>query len=469
MIKKHHNKWLLIIAGIIVTLIISPVYAASDNWVDRVPAVSRNFDFEENPGIVPRLTIEEYAIGDFQSGEIVRLQLQNAEWGNIDRLRTEVEIREVESVTINQLTSEVLELVLNPTEGRGEKASIRIPLYSKTTQAGLATVTVDPFGGAVSGGTYPFAEVVGSNGDEGVQVSLTTPGNEQLQLQMEDVVNQQRGAYLVLTEQVPNGIPASGLTFRVELQNAEWLPASRSDLNTNRMKEATIIEGASQVKVENVRRVSHQVIEVALTREGFSAEAATIKLPLYLQATAIGDLGVRVSLLQDGRQSVRLNLGEVVQVEEATPEIPEEPSVPIEPTQKEVVFRVGQMGYWVNGVPTTSDVAPYVKDVGGGSGRIMVPVSFAARATGAQQVDWDPVSRRVTVIKGEKTVELTIGDAALRVNGLIAMMDTPAEIQPVGDGTTGRTMIPVAHLAKALDVQYTWDQITLSATFFVEE
>ncbi len=132
--------------------------------------------------------------------------------------------------------------------------------------------------------------------------------------------------------------------------------------------------------------------------------------------------------------------------------------------KKEIVFSVDVSGYWENDEFVEADVAPYIQDIGDGMGRIMVPVRFVSLATGADEVNWDPEQQRVTVIRGDTTLELIIGSTQLSRNGEIIQMDTPAEIQSIGDGL-GRTMIPVAHLAQALDVEYEWNAETRTVVF----
>ncbi len=128
-----------------------------------------------------------------------------------------------------------------------------------------------------------------------------------------------------------------------------------------------------------------------------------------------------------------------------------------------VTFTVNQTGYHENGRHVESDAAPYIQPLPDGTGRIMVPVSFASRALGADEVSWDPLTRKVTVVKESNTIKLTIDDRTMRINDESFIMDVPAVIQPVAGG--GRTMIPVAHLARALDVHYTWDPATETVVF----
>jgi len=115
---------------------------------------------------------------------------------------------------------------------------------------------------------------------------------------------------------------------------------------------------------------------------------------------------------------------------------------------KEVVFTIGEATFTVDGVEQTMDTAPYIKD-----GRTMLPVRYVAQALGVPEdnVVWNPVTRTVTIFKGDRVVLITIGSAELKVNGTPIYMDTVAEIKD------GRTMLPISFIGKALGAEVTWD------------
>lgn len=107
-------------------------------------------------------------------------------------------------------------------------------------------------------------------------------------------------------------------------------------------------------------------------------------------------------------------------------------------------------------VPEGGDVAPYVKN-----NRTFAPVSAVAQALGVAKsnIIWNEEARTVTIL-GDKTVQMTIGSTTLLVNGTPVVMDVAPEI------TNSRTFLPIAWLAKALDVNYTWDAATQTVTFY---
>lgn len=105
----------------------------------------------------------------------------------------------------------------------------------------------------------------------------------------------------------------------------------------------------------------------------------------------------------------------------------------------------------VEGAPLAMDVAPVVV-----ADRTLVPVRFIGEAV-AGTVDWDPESQQVTVIAGERTIVITVGQDAVTVNGQPAVMEVPAQI------VEGRTMVPLRFIAEALGCTVEWDAETRTA------
>ncbi|WP_053954759.1 copper amine oxidase N-terminal domain-containing protein [Inediibacterium massiliense] len=122
---------------------------------------------------------------------------------------------------------------------------------------------------------------------------------------------------------------------------------------------------------------------------------------------------------------------------------------------QEVKFVIGNAEYQVGEVVKNADVAPYIKD-----GRTMLSVRYVAEAMGVPEASivWNDAARTVTVFKGERVAQVTIGSPQLMVNGTPVMMDTVAEIKD------GRTMLPISFIAKALGAEANWDAATQTVT-----
>ncbi len=112
------------------------------------------------------------------------------------------------------------------------------------------------------------------------------------------------------------------------------------------------------------------------------------------------------------------------------------------------VFTIGSTTYKVNGEERVMDVAPYIMDA-----RTFLPVRFTAEALGLTEdnIIWDANTKTVTVLKGDRIVQMQIGSRVLFINGAQIMMDTAPEIRD------GRTMLPIRWVAQAMGVSIEWD------------
>lgn len=259
--------------------------------------------------------------------------------------------------------------------------------------------------------------------------------------------------------------------IRLILTGAEWLGEDHA-YGPEQIELDTLMSGDAEYI--QVQRLSATMLEVTLTASGASTEKGVWRIPLYSKALEAGNISVKIDAMDSMVTGSINTFADGVSGDTEVPEEPDVPAAPEKPEQPEtpgtlaVTFTIGQSGYWVNGQWIASDVAPYIQPTTEGLGRIMVPVRFVSEATGADDVIWDPVGRNVIVLKGGTQIQMTIGSRQLLVNGDIIEMDAVAEIQEIGVGL-GRTMIPVAHMARALGVDYTWDPITRSVTFTVKE
>lgn len=123
------------------------------------------------------------------------------------------------------------------------------------------------------------------------------------------------------------------------------------------------------------------------------------------------------------------------------------------------VFTVGEKFYLVKGQRQAMDVAPYLKD-----DRAFLPVRFTAEAFGVSgdNIIWDEAGRKLTLIKGDHVVQLSIGSRAMLVNGRPTAMDVAPEI------ISGRIMLPLRYIAQALGCTISWDDATRQVLLFSE-
>ncbi len=101
---------------------------------------------------------------------------------------------------------------------------------------------------------------------------------------------------------------------------------------------------------------------------------------------------------------------------------------------------------YINGIRTDFEqgALPFID-----SGRTLVPFRAVAEGLGAD-VSWDGKAQKVTVKKGERVIELTIGSNAVYVDGKTLELDVPAKI------VNGRTVIPLRFIGQSLDTTVEW-------------
>lgn len=103
---------------------------------------------------------------------------------------------------------------------------------------------------------------------------------------------------------------------------------------------------------------------------------------------------------------------------------------------------------WVFGTPVMNDVAPIIRNE-----RTMLPIRFIVENLGGE-VAWNDVAQKVTITKGDLTIEIFVGQDIAFVNGKTVTLDSPAFIE------NGRTYLPLRFVAENLDASVTWQEDT---------
>jgi hypothetical protein len=167
-----------------------------------------------------------------------------------------------------------------------------------------------------------------------------------------------------------------------------------------------------------------------------------------------GDLAIKVlgnSVIQnnsDGFFPSVTSIGSAVIAKCVTPAPGEEKAT--------VVFKINDTNFTVNGAAYTMDVAPYIKD-----SRTFLPVRYVAQSCGVSASNILFSNGKVTLIKGDKVIQLTIGSKTMLVNGIAVDMDAAAEI------SNGRTMLPFSWIAKALGASVSFDGTAQTVTMTI--
>ncbi|MFC7678576.1 stalk domain-containing protein [Paenibacillus sp. GCM10028914] len=121
------------------------------------------------------------------------------------------------------------------------------------------------------------------------------------------------------------------------------------------------------------------------------------------------------------------------------------------PTGK-AVMTIGQKSLMLNGKKVVIDSAPILKN-----GTTYVPIKHVLDAFGGQ-AQWNKTAQRVTVLRGSKLLDLTVGKKELVLNG--KRMTTT--VAPMISG--GRTLVPLRLVSEQLGLKVKWDKNTKTVT-----
>ncbi|QSZ26937.1 hypothetical protein ACETAC_08690 [Aceticella autotrophica] len=125
------------------------------------------------------------------------------------------------------------------------------------------------------------------------------------------------------------------------------------------------------------------------------------------------------------------------------------------PTYK-AIFTIGSNNYTVDGTTKTMDTAAYETN-----GRVIVPARYLAEALNAQSY-YDKDTKVVTFVKGDTTIQFTLGSKQMSVtkNGVkkTITMETAATTFDVSGNDTGRTFVPARYVAEALGYTVDWNE-----------
>ena len=87
----------------------------------------------------------------------------------------------------------------------------------------------------------------------------------------------------------------------------------------------------------------------------------------------------------------------------------------------------------------------------------MLPIRLIAETLGAT-VTWNEAEQSVTIVEGDTTIVIYIGQAFALVNGEPVQLDAPAFI------ANDRTYLPLRFVAENLGAVVTWDGVARTVT-----
>jgi beta-galactosidase/beta-glucuronidase len=140
-----------------------------------------------------------------------------------------------------------------------------------------------------------------------------------------------------------------------------------------------------------------------------------------------------------------------------TPVVPVTPTTPTTPTALQSVTIYLNAGLASSGgVNVPLLVKPYIQN-----GRTMVGVRDMATLlkVESKNIVWDASSKTITIKTADKEIKLVVGQGYALVNGEKVAIDVAPEIK------NGRTVLPIAHVAKILGMKVDFDLLTKEARF----
>jgi len=127
-----------------------------------------------------------------------------------------------------------------------------------------------------------------------------------------------------------------------------------------------------------------------------------------------------------------------------------EPAVDTKETA--IVLTIGSKVILVDGEYVTNDVSPIIE-----GDRTFLPIRVIAEALGAT-VTWNEAEQSVTIVKGDTTIVLYIGQAFALVKGNPVQLDVPAFIE------NDRTYLPIRFISENLGASVAWDDVNRTVT-----
>ena len=111
---------------------------------------------------------------------------------------------------------------------------------------------------------------------------------------------------------------------------------------------------------------------------------------------------------------------------------------------KEIVFRIGDSKYTVDGMEKEFDSVPYIKN-----DRTYISLRFITESLGCS-AEWNEAKQEVIVRSEEAVIVLTIGSNKITVDGKTRNIDVAPEI--IND----RTMLPIRFVSEILNCKVDW-------------
>ncbi|RIE17337.1 copper amine oxidase N-terminal domain-containing protein [Candidatus Cryosericum septentrionale] len=121
-----------------------------------------------------------------------------------------------------------------------------------------------------------------------------------------------------------------------------------------------------------------------------------------------------------------------------------------------IQLKIGSRTMYVDGSPVALEAAPIILN-----SRTLLPIRAIVEATGGT-IAWEASTRKVTIVRKDKTLELWIGKNVATLNGKSVNIDTDSRVVPII--RSGRTLLPLRFVTEALALDVQWNATTQAIT-----
>jgi uncharacterized repeat protein (TIGR02543 family) len=115
-------------------------------------------------------------------------------------------------------------------------------------------------------------------------------------------------------------------------------------------------------------------------------------------------------------------------------------------------LKIGSSTMYVDGRPVVLEATPIILN-----SRTLLPIRAVVEAIRGT-IAWEASTRKVTIVRNDKTLELWIGKNVAKLNGQSINIDTDSKVVPVIE--SGRTLLPLRFVAEALTLDVQWNATT---------
>lgn len=414
-----------ILTAMAVIMCSTNAFAYTENRVTKDLAVK--VDKEITGTSAPALVIDECDDFGAYNGETVEfsLVLSNAEWlydgsGIIEN-----------GVRYSVISSNEMIVSVDTNEYDAVSRGISIPLYTKVTDTGYATVTVDPKDSPVSSGTYVFAH--SGYPDMEIKITASEEKNSAFDISINDEY-----PYQVVNGRIYELKLSNGFTFTGKADvKATGKYSSITEFAVDKNKSVSYIKldstsatGSGTINISNIGIEPSDTskegeIQLSINAINNSGLSKTIHLGSYKPDN--NDTTTKDSDKEENKDNDNATTGDTAEV---------------------IKFTIGSQLYYIGSAMYKTDVKPYINS----SNRTMVPLRAAANAFGISDdnIKWVEGDKRGVEISFDgKEIFVPAGKNNgnyIEVNGVKTETDSKAEIKD------SRTYLPLRSIATALGI-----------------